>query len=323
MACPAQTYLEPGTWTGYEIHGRKRLLPAFGSISLGRLGIEQIRAWIEEQAETVDAGEIAPKTINNTLVTLVVCLNAALKDELIATNPALHVQRLPAAHIEREYLRLHEIRVYLDSCSDIYRPVAELLIGSGLRISEAVALRVNDLELEDTGGVIIVYRSRKRRETVGSTKSGRFRSMEIGQGPSEVLRNHLARRAEMACGDQTNALVFVMPPQTRRHDHRQPENDGGDEPMDRTTVSRNSHKAALQNASLRDMPLHALRHTAAAAWLAGANSLIYVQRQLGHADIRTTERYYGHLERHVLAAGAIATEEAIARATREKRAGGY
>jgi len=64
------------------------------------------------------------------------------------------------------------------------------------------------------------------------------------------------------------------------------------------------------------MPLHSLRHTAAAAWLAAGNSLMYVQRQLGHADIRTTERYYGHLERNVLAAGALATEEAIAEATR-------
>jgi integrase len=86
--------------------------------------------------------------------------------------------------------------------------------------------------------------------------------------------------------------------------------------MDRTTVSRDWHKHTLQNAALRDMPLHALRHTAAAAWLAAGNSLMYVQRQLGHADISTTERYYGHLERHVLAAGAIATEEAIARASR-------
>ena len=32
---------------------------------------------------------------------------------------------------------------------------------------------------------------------------------------------------------------------------------------------------------------------------------------------RTTERYYGHLERNVLAAGAKATEEAIARAVKE------
>ena len=46
--------------------------------------------------------------------------------------------------------------------------------------------------------------------------------------------------------------------------------------------------------------------------MAGGGPLAdYVQRQLGHADIGTTERYYGHLERHVLAAGAIAAEEAI------------
>jgi integrase len=144
-------YLEPGTWTGYEIDGRKRLLPAFKSIPLGRLGVEHVRIWMEEQAEAVDTGEIAPKTVNNALGTFVVCLNSALEDGLIATNPALRVPRLPAAHIEREYLRLHEIPVYLDSCSDVYRPVAELLIGSGLRISEALALRVSDLELKDTG----------------------------------------------------------------------------------------------------------------------------------------------------------------------------
>jgi len=41
---------------------------------------------------------------------------------------------------------------------------------------------------------------------------------------------------------------------------------------------------------------------------------MYVQRQLGHADISTTEHYYGHLEGRVLAAGAVATEESIARA---------
>lgn len=65
------------------------------------------------------------------------------------------------------------------------------------------------------------------------------------------------------------------------------------------------------------MPLHALRHTAAAAWLAAGNSLLYVQRQLGHASISITAHYYGHLERRALAAGAAATEEAIARAVRE------
>jgi len=308
-----QPYLETGTWQAYERDGRLRLTPALGAIALGRLTVEHIRALMDDWVEATEADELAPKTINNTLGTLVVCLNAAVEDRLIVSNPALRVPRLPPRHLEREYLRLHEIPVYLDSCSGTYRPVAELLIGSGLRISEALALKVGDLELEDTGGVIVVYRSRKK-DSVGSTKSGRFRSVEIGRGLSVALRDHLARRGEMASGDHTDAHVFVMPVRSRKRDHGRWEGKGSGEAMDRTTISRNWHKATLEDAALRDMPLHALRHTAAAAWLAGGNSLMYVQRQLGHSDIGTTERYYGHLERHVLAAGAIATEAAIARA---------
>jgi len=206
-------YLEPGTWTGYEIHGRKRLVPTFGRRPLGELSVGDVRAFVADLAESVEAGELAAKTVNNALVTLVVCLNDAVEDGLIVANPALRVQRLPPAHIEREYLRLSEIPAYLDACSEIYRPLAELLIGSGLRISEALALRVGDLDLEATGGSIIVYRSRKK-DTVGSTKSDRFRSVEIGPGLCAVLRDQLARREELAAGDVATAVLFVMPTRT-------------------------------------------------------------------------------------------------------------
>jgi integrase len=304
-------YLEPGSWGAYERDGRLRLRPALGEVPLGRLEVEHVRGLMDELVEGLEADELSAKTINNTLGTLVVCLNAAVEDGLIVANPALRVPRLPAAHVEREYLRLNEISVYLESCSEVYRPLAELLVGSGLRISEALALRVGDLELEPSGGVVVVYRSRKR-DSVGSTKSDRFRSVEIGRGLSRMLSEQLARRVELSAGDQHDALVFAMPARVRRHDRGHW--DGAGEAMDRTTVSRDWHKEALRDAALRDMPLHALRHTAAAAWLAAGNSLMYAQRQLGHADIATTERYYGHLERHVLAAGALATEEAISRA---------
>lgn len=311
-------YLEEGTWTGYEINGRKRLLPAFADKRLGALSVDDVRAFVSEQADAVQAGDLAAKTVNNTLVTLVVCLNDAVEDGLIVANPALRVERLPAAHIEREYLRLHEIPIYLDSCSDLYRPLAEVLIGSGVRISEALALRIGDLELDDGGGVIVVYRSRKKA-TVGSTKSDRFRSVEIGPRTSLALHTQIAWRREFDTGLADDALVFVMAARDRKRSGGRWESAGVAGAMDRTTVSGEWHKHALQDAALRDMPLHALRHTAAASWLAAGNSLMYVQRQLGHADIGTTERYYGHLERHVLAAGAVATEEAIARAAARER----
>ena len=298
-------YLSEGTWKAYERDGRLRLLPALESIPLERLGVDHVRDLVDELAESMEADEIAPKTINNTLGTLVVALNGAVnEDHLMPSNPALEVQRLPPTDIERDYLRLHEIPVYLDSCSDLYRPLAETLIGAGPRISETIALRRMDVEIGEEGGLLVVH----------STKSKKFRAIEIGRALARVLSGQLDRRAEMPDGDAPDALLFVMPVRRRKRDKGRWEGNGDGGAMDRTTVSRDWHKAALKDAALRDMPLHALRHTAAAAWLAAGNSLKYVKDQLGHSDITTTDRYYGHLERSVRAAGPAATEEAIARA---------
>jgi integrase len=145
-------------------------VPAFGSRSLGELSVEEIRDLVAELAEAVEAGELAAKTVNNALGTLVVCLNAAVEDGLFATSPALRVQRLPPAHIERDYLRLDEIPRYLDACSDVYRPLAALLIGSGLCISEGLGLRVADLELQETGGMIIDARTRGALVSMSATR---------------------------------------------------------------------------------------------------------------------------------------------------------
>jgi integrase len=65
---------------------------------------------------------------------------------------------------------------------------------------------------------------------------------------------------------------------------------------------------------MRDMPLHSLRHTAAAAWLATGHPLIFVQRQLGHRSITTTEAHYGHLETSFVEGAAARTEQVIAAA---------
>jgi integrase len=66
--------------------------------------------------------------------------------------------------------------------------------------------------------------------------------------------------------------------------------------FDRSCVSKGEHQRALKAAGLRrTVRLHDLRHTAAAAWIAGGLPLVYVQQQLGHANIGTTERHYGHL----------------------------
>ena len=68
-------YLEAGTWTGYEIAGRKRLVPAFGALcSMGSPW--KSSEFVAELAEDVEAAELATKTVNNALGTLEVCLDS-------------------------------------------------------------------------------------------------------------------------------------------------------------------------------------------------------------------------------------------------------
>ena len=112
-------------------------------------------------------------------------------------------------------------------------------------------------------------------------------------------------------GDAGSKRLFVMPVRSAKTTRGRWKTKGEFGPIDRTTVSRAWHKHALQDAGLRDMPLHSLRHTAAAAWLASGHPLMYVQRQLGHAQITTTERIYGHLEEGFLKSAAAQTERAI------------
>lgn len=169
------------------------------------------------------------------------------------------------------------------------------MIGTGVHIGEAVALTIEDVHL-DKGGVI-AFRSVKGRGRIGSTKSKRFRRVEIG--PKLVAT--LTRVTEARRDADPRAPLFVTPPRDGRSGHERWAGGRVGGPLERSIVSGSWHKAAL-DAALRDMPLHSLRHTADAAWLATGYPRFYVQRQLGHSQITTTERIHAHLEERLRAA---------------------
>jgi integrase len=289
-------YLEAGSYHDYRRHGEQRFT-SLRAVRLTQLTTQRLRAWI---AELVATERWAPKTINNALTALVSCLNYAKAEKLITTSPAGAVDRLPEAHIERDYLRLDEIRQYLESCSDAYRPLAEILIATGMRISEALALVWRDVDFDN--GAIRVLRSRKAGGGNGSTKGDRYRSVDIGQRTIAILRELQLDQAGVGRGRPEHAVFSGL---------GRWESTAAADKLDRNTVSRSWHKNALRDAGLRDMPLHSLRHTAAATWLTTGQPLMYVQRQLGHRSITTTERCYGHLEGSFLKQAAAQTESAI------------
>jgi integrase len=78
-----------------------------------------------------------------------------------------------------------------------------------MRISETLALTVADLDPQR--GAIVVARSLKDDGTIGSTKSDRFRRVEIGPDLAAVLADQAARRVGRTDDMGSRALLFVAP----------------------------------------------------------------------------------------------------------------
>ena len=177
---------------------------------------------------------------------------------------------------------------------------------TGARISEALAVRWPDVDLD--AGVVRISRQRARgADGTVPTKGKRFRSVQIGPRLIATLRDLRASRA--AAGQPDGGWLFLCPSPIRGRYA------GRTEPVPPSRKTAHDwHEWALEDAGLRDMPLHALRHTAATAWLATGHPLIFVQRQLGHRSITTTEEHYRHLETSFVREAAARTEALIASA---------
>jgi integrase len=321
-----------GTRDGYEDHFIKRLKPVFGEVPLRRIDYQRIdeavTAWLEDDAD------LAAKTINNTIGALSSFLNDMVRAGKLPQNHARLVERVSEDQIERDWLRdsKGEIDRYLDACAPYYVDLADFLIGTGVRISEALAVKLPDLDYLDEC-VIHIMRTRRdkaelrraagrrsrrsqRAALEGDTKGKAFRAVAIGPELADRLKTRVARLGELT-EDPRQTYLFQMPLERPRGDHGAVQRFEPNTPIDRNTVSRTWHKETLADAGLRDMPLHSLRHTAAALWLRD-HDMEYVRRQLGHAQISTTTRIYGHLEQTVMAERAAATERRR-RAARERQ----
>jgi integrase/recombinase XerC len=135
----------------------------------------------------------------------------------------------------------------------------ELLYGSGLRVAEASALDVDDLDL--TQGRVRVW-----------GKGGKQRVVPLSEPAADALRRWLADgRRELATEASPGAALFL--------------NLRG-----RRMTPRDARRVLDRRAVAPTHP-HALRHTFATHLLDGGADLRVVQELLGHADLATTQRY--------------------------------
>lgn len=189
----------------------------------------------------------------------------SMSDPCVDLRPSAIPQRLPKA------LSYSEVAAILDSAGDLDTPIGlrdrallELLYGTGIRISEAVGLDIDDLDFD--------------HHTLKVTgKGNKQRRLPLGEYADVALSDYLVRaRPVFAAKGRGTPRVFLN---TR----------GG-------ALSRQSAWLVLSAAAQRaGIPVavspHTMRHSFATHLLEGGADVRVVQELLGHSSVTTTQIY--------------------------------
>jgi integron integrase len=273
--------------------------------NLGRSHVEAFLTYLAVE------GEVAASTQNQALNALLFLYNTVLESPLDGNINAVRARRpkrLPTV------LTKEETHLLLDCLSGTYRLMAQLLYGSGLRVSECVRLRVKDLDTSTKQIVVRCGKGDKDRITI------------LPESLLLSLQAHLRRIKRYHERDLANGLglVYLPPSLERKYPHAGrewiwqyvfPANRPSIDP--RTGIQRRHHlhpstlqKAVRKAAKLARIPkhitCHSLRHSFATHLLENGYDIRTVQDLLGHKDVRTTMIYT-----HVLNRGGFAVRSPL------------
>ncbi|WP_282696289.1 site-specific integrase [Streptomyces sp. CC208A] len=256
--------------------------------------------WIRREAD--------PKSIRNRHGLLYCIVQAAVESEpQLRTKNCCKNTRLPRVddHVDEEmtFLERDEYqRIAAEITDPDARDLADWLVGTGMRWSEATALKISDLSLNSDRPSANIQRAWKKAKkgSVGGafylgppkTKKAR-RLLRLAPAQVEVARRH-------ATGMKPDDFLFrTATGKSWRH----------------ANYYNRKWLPAVQKAMEKGLPkrprLHDLRHTHVSWLIAARIPLPAIQVRLGHESIQTTVDRYGHLVQGLDDDIAVAIEAAM------------
>lgn len=202
-------------------------------------------------------------------------------------------------------LTQEEVRAVLQRLNGSQALVAGLLYGSGLRLMEALRLRVHDLDFS------------RRELTVRDGKGGKDRRTLLPEGLGQQLLSHLQQvrenhRQDVADGwgrvllphalarKYPNAPVewgwqWVCPQASRWRNPSSGEQ--GRHHLDPSLIQKAVRRAVQTAGISKPATCHSLRHSFATHLLERGQDIRTIQELLGHSDLKTTMIYTHVLNR--------------------------
>ncbi len=148
------------------------------------------------------------------------------------------------------------------------RAILEIMYASGLRVSEAANLRIDDIDIDS--GILTC-----------KGKGNKQRKVPLGKSAIEWIKSYLANRKKKEHIERKNLFVTNL-----------------GKPITRQTIFK-FIKQYAQKAGLEEVSPHTLRHSFATHLMQRGADSRSVQAMLGHVDISTTQIYTHITDQHL------------------------
>ncbi|WP_313125952.1 tyrosine-type recombinase/integrase [Proteiniclasticum ruminis] len=263
-----------------ETEKSKHICP-FLYFPMGQIQSTQIRTWYSELSVSASTLKLIHIIINGALV-------LGMEDRVITYNPA-HAISMKKEKLDEEdataVLTAEEQRILVDAL-DLSNPVHRLLyfvLGTGLRLGEALALRWSDFKIINKEKHVQVKRSLSRVKM----DDGTYQDIE-GDPKTKASRRSIPLSAKLQQeikswdSKSKNGLVFTNP--NRKEETY----------IFNKTPVRHLERLCKQK-EITEVTVRGLRHSYATRHFEEGTSIKTVQKLLGHEKFETTMNIYTHV----------------------------
>jgi site-specific recombinase XerD len=220
---------------------------------------------IDEFKNILKQRRYTSKSISRKINSIKAFFRYLMSEEVVESNPAESIAHPKFEQTPPRVLSRLEYRALRDACRGDERlfAIVELLLQTGMRISELAALQMEDMDLER--GIMVVQAQNSREE----------RKVPLNKAAKKSMMDYLKVRPRTR--EKTVFLTKTCRPFLVRNI--------------RTAIDRYFRLGGIKEAKVND-----LRHTFIVEQLKAGTPLVYVSQLVGHKRITTTEKYLGLID---------------------------
>lgn len=281
-----QLTVKPQTFIATKRMLYNHLIPIFGTMKVDKLTVSYIQRFINDLSnQLVHYGVV--HSINRRVLQYGVSL------QLLPFNPARDVMLPKVPKKENKAIKfiapedLKALMAYMEKLANkkfsyfFDYVLYSVLLATGCRFGEVVALEWSDIDLEN-GTISITKNYSRLLKLIGTPKSkAGVRVISIDKKTINLLRLYKNRQRQLfiETGTRVSAVVFSTPLKEYQN----------------MATRQESLDRRITEVSIPRFTFHAFRHTHASLLLNAGISYKELQYRLGHATLAMTMDIYGHL----------------------------